>query len=247
MNTESNKQDYFLGVAPFVSLKKFDGVILNYSRQLQRIEETLLNYYKFSKKDCLSELSKIKKELDQLGHQDQYIRVTFNNKGDFSFAVDSTDETFETCSKRTISVDLVKRELHQESFPLIKKINYQDVFEIVNEFKEKGYDDIIFYNSEDVVTEASTSNLLCLKNGEYFTPQRSDEFHIGTTIRFFIEKLNAKEKKVFKDDLDKLDGLWLLNARRGIRGVSKIQNKEIKIDPIETQKLIDMFLMENKN
>ena len=107
MSNKSIKQDYFYGKAPFVSLKKMKGVILNLDQQLERLQETFLNYYRLDKHVINNELKKIVEGLDNLSDEDQYIRITFSDKDEFQFKIDSQYESGEFVLENPIQITLM--------------------------------------------------------------------------------------------------------------------------------------------
>lgn len=92
------------------------------------------------------------------------------------------------------------------------------------EYKEalrKGYDEVLFLNERDEVTEGAISNVFIEKDGQWFTPPVRCGLLPGIYRRHLLEsKPGAGEKILRLDDLAAADAVYISNAVRGLRKVT---------------------------
>ena len=84
----------------------------------------------------------------------------------------------------------------------------------------KGFDDILFLNLRDEVTEGAISNVFVVKDGRWFTPPVECGLLAGVYRRHLLEtRPEIEERVLFIDDLRSADAIYLANAVRGLRKV----------------------------
>lgn len=96
------------------------------------------------------------------------------------------------------------------------KTSRRDLYD--NEFKnfrEKGYYDILFVNEKNQLTEASRHNVFLLIDGQWYTPPLEVGILNGVERQKQIKSLSAKEKILFKSDVDRAQEILLTNSVRG--------------------------------
>jgi para-aminobenzoate synthetase/4-amino-4-deoxychorismate lyase len=85
---------------------------------------------------------------------------------------------------------------------------------------EKGYDDVLFLNERDEVTEGAISNIFAEKDGRMFTPPVECGLLPGVYRRYLLETRQDIEERVLTlDDLRNADAVYICNAVRGLRRV----------------------------
>ena len=85
---------------------------------------------------------------------------------------------------------------------------------------EKGYDDVLFLNLRDELTEGAISNIFVEKEGRLLTPPVECGLLAGVYRRHLLEtRPNAEECVLTPDDLRSADTIYLTNAVRGLRRV----------------------------
>ena len=94
-----------------------------------------------------------------------------------------------------------------------------------------GFDDALILNSQHHCCETSSSNIFMISDGIIFTPALSEGCVAGTKRRYLLEKLPAigytiKETEVSLDMLKTMDEIFLTNAIRQIRSVSRIDEQQ---------------------
>ena len=91
-------------------------------------------------------------------------------------------------------------------------------------FKEAvdaGFDDLLFMNERDEVTEGAISNVFVVKDGKWLTPPAECGLLAGVYRRHLLETRPGVEERVLvAEDLRRADLVYLCNAVRGMRQVT---------------------------
>ncbi|WP_263355578.1 aminodeoxychorismate synthase component I [Acidicapsa ligni] len=83
--------------------------------------------------------------------------------------------------------------------------------------REEGFDDVIFLNEKDQVTEGAISNIFIRQSGRLLTPPLSCGVLDGVYRWHLLEtRADIEERIVTRTDLETADAIYLCNALRGI-------------------------------
>jgi len=83
-----------------------------------------------------------------------------------------------------------------------------------------GFDEVVFLNEKNEVTEGAISNLLVLQQGKLLTPPLSSGVLPGVFRRHLLETDATVEERVLTlEDIKSADALYLCNSVRGLRPV----------------------------
>lgn len=97
--------------------------------------------------------------------------------------------------------------------------------------KERGFDDVLYFDNNAHVTEASTSNVFIVtESGEIKTPKASSMVLEGIIRQNLLIKLKEMgfdflEADISKAELEKAQEIWLTNSVKGIRFVSQFESQ----------------------
>ena len=84
-----------------------------------------------------------------------------------------------------------------------------------------GFDDVLFLNQRDEVTEGAISNIFIVKDSRWFTPPVVCGLLPGVFRRHLLEtRLDFAERVLTLDDLRSAEAIYLANAVRGLRSVA---------------------------
>ena len=108
---------------------------------------------------------------------------------------------------------------------------------------EKGFDDALFLNGNDLVSETTSGNIFWIKGPNVFTPSLSCGLLPGITRNLLIETCNKKGVKILEGNYELgsilfPEAVFITNAARGIIEVVNIDNL---IRPTRTQKIFPMI------
>lgn len=121
----------------------------------------------------------------------------------------------------------------QSILPQIKSLNYLDKIIAKQQALKHNYDDCLFLNLDNNITEASTSNIFfILANNQVITPKISDGVLPGIMRGYVIKTLKEHEIKVIEESISltnlknslKPKSAFLTNSIQGITLVDKIDD-----------------------
>ena len=81
--------------------------------------------------------------------------------------------------------------------------------------------DIALYKNKKIL-ESGTSNLLFVQNNKIYSP--INDFYKGTTLKFFLKKINIYKKNIFINSLNLYDEIIIIGSGKGASSVNAIKN-----------------------
>ena len=171
-----------------------------------------LKVYKVYKKDLKKDILKlIKLNLKKNKKYDHLLRVAANNK--------------------MISISLRKRLKPKSNFvlklinykrikPEYKNLKYKKILSILNKMDTTKFDIALYKNKK--ILESGTSNLLFVQNNKIYSP--INDFYKGTTLKFFLKKINIYKKNIFINSLNLYDEIIIIGSGKGVSSVNAIRN-----------------------
>ena len=148
--------------------------------------------------------------------EDLYIKIALISKGDRVFFKNPDESSLLVMTrdylktKETVSVCVISQKRNPESVLIRHKtFNYLENIIGRREAIEKGYDEGLFLNTNDDLTEATSSNLFWARGKDLFTPATESGLLPGITREIIIE---TAEKLGFKINARKFDLSYLLNS-----------------------------------
>jgi para-aminobenzoate synthetase/4-amino-4-deoxychorismate lyase len=83
------------------------------------------------------------------------------------------------------------------------------------EAEAQGAFDMLFFNERGELTEGGRSNVFVRLNGRWSTPPLDAGLLPGVMRGVLIEELDAEERTLTREDLDRAESLMICNALRG--------------------------------
>lgn len=131
----------------------------------------------------------------------------------------------------SVKISNVRRN-ESSSMTFLKSFNYYENILEKQKGKQEGYDEVIFLNSNDYITEGATTNIFFIKEDKICTPKIDTGILNGTVRGFLIDTFcgvyKFEEGYYNLEDLYRSDGVFLTNSLLGIIKVKSINNKQIK-------------------
>lgn len=125
--------------------------------------------------------------------------------------------------------------LRDSSNPIyqIKSVNYLEAIIARRHAVAMGFDDALFFNMQQHVTETTCANLFIIKNNGLITPPVADGVLPGITrskVQMLCKRLqmDCSESSISKDSLLHADAVILTNVLQGIRYVGSIDHIQLK-------------------
>lgn len=113
--------------------------------------------------------------------------------------------------------------------------------------KLKGFDDIVFFDIDQNVTEASTSNIFIVTlDATILTPAPSSMILDGITRKKLFQKLKdqgfrVSESSISGKDLLNAREIWLTNSVKGIRFVDQFEDVAFEMKDSVFEKALEIF------
>lgn len=126
----------------------------------------------------------------------------------------------------SIKISSVKRNAYSK-ITYLKSLNYLENILEHEKCIEDGYNEVLFFNTDDNLSEGSVSNVFFIKDKKIYTPSISCGLLDGTVRKFMMNNYNVIEGKFNEEILMNSDEIFLTNSIMGIMKVSKICGKNI--------------------
>jgi len=234
------------GESVFTSFRTNSSIVFGFQQHIDRLYNAVVRTYGL---DHLS-LEQFKKYfLQQFDfatlckeNPNHYFRISFYTKGKLSLAtahfsqediaVKITINDLASTQEKSLKLKIFESPYSRHYVP-IKSGSYFQSLHFKKQAIRDGFDDVLF-TSQQEVTEASSSNIIFERDGEFFTPQ-GDFFLRGVTLALFAEycdqrKVLFEEKIINQDGLTQYDHVYLLNSVKGLIPVEVINNKRYAIN-----------------
>lgn len=126
----------------------------------------------------------------------------------------------------SIKISDVKRNPHSK-ITYLKSLNYlENILEHEKCIKE-GYNEVLFFNTDENLAEGSVSNVFFIKEKTIYTPSVSCGLLNGTVRKFIINNYDVIEGEFNHNDLITSDEIFVTNSIMGVMKVSKICGRSI--------------------
>ena len=147
------------------------------------------------------------------------VRLLLDSEGKFTvtatpYISETTTGYVRLSSERTSSDDVFLRH----------KTTHRDRYErLYREARADGFDEVLFLNEREEVTEGAISNVFVLSEGKLFTPPLCCGVLPGVFRRYLLEtNADAEERVLTLHDLEAADGIFLCNSVRGMRRIKSL-------------------------
>ena len=169
----------------------------SFDRKLELLKENFKEDKKYKIKISLNKFGKLKTESEE---------IVENN---FSGKIFLSDKILNP-ENRFLYHKTTRRELYTEE---LQKVKLSD------------YDEVIFQNDSDFITEGSFTNIFVEKNGKLYTPELSSGILPGCFRKLLIENKKCEEKNISLKDLQNADKVFIGNSVRGLITIKEIWNQ----------------------
>lgn len=110
----------------------------------------------------------------------------------------------------------------------VKSTSYGEYLLAYRYAQERGADDALLFNTQDLVMEASTANLVALIGGRWVTPPLSSGPLPGITRELLIEWGMLTERELIFEELQRCASVALISSLRSVQPVSEINGRRFK-------------------
>lgn len=131
--------------------------------------------------------------------------------------------------QKGFSLNISKVRRNESSiFTFHKTLNYGDNILEKRKSKKLGYDEPIFLNSKNQITEGATSNIFVVVEDKIYTPKLSCGLLNGIVRQYIVSNYDVIEKEIDIEFLNNADEIFLTNSLFGIMPVNNLEKKVFK-------------------
>ena len=135
--------------------------------------------------------------------------------------------------QKGFSLNISKVRRNESSiFTFHKTLNYGDNILEKRKSKKLGYDEPIFLNSKNQITEGATSNIFVVVEDKIYTPKLSCGLLNGIVRQYIVSNYDVIESEIDLEFLNNADEIFLTNSLFGIMPVNNLEKKVFKSQEI---------------
>jgi len=187
-------------------------------------------------------LARINKSIIDLGlsinklEKNEVFQYLNNNKNTLEYEVLKIvlSEKNRLFLKRGLNISEVRRN-ESSIFTFHKTLNYGDNILEKRKSKKMGYDEPIFLNSKNQVTEGATSNIFVVVGDKIYTPKLSCGLLNGIVRQYIVLNYDVIETEIDLEFLNNADEIFLTNSLFGIMPVNNLEEKVFKSQKISKE------------
>jgi para-aminobenzoate synthetase/4-amino-4-deoxychorismate lyase len=184
---------------------------------LERLEESAHYFhFPFSRQVVLRELRRYEKKFKKTNLY--RLRLLYSRHGQIKLTARKLKE--EPGQKL---VCFSRRRVDKENIFLYHKTTQRQIYDREHlKVRKQGFYDLIFANGKNEVTETAVHNIFIRKKGVYYTPPLRCGLLAGVYRKYFLKKVGAQERALYKKDLLEAEKIFLTNSVRGLVEVKVI-------------------------
>jgi len=256
----SNDRGLLFGDGLFETIRAYQGQALFLKQHWERLLKTA-TFLQIPIPFNIEELIQIITELlhkNNLQNKDARIRITLtrglNPKSRIAIP-EMLDPTFLITaipyySLPAINNIIISNIKRNEFSPLanMKTLNYLDNILALQEAKQNGADDALFFNTHNKLACATTANIFMVKNNQLYTPPLQDGALPGIMRSVILQiaenlEITVAESSINIEELKTADELFLTNSLVGIRSIHHLLGQALTQDlSLTLQKALQEYI-----
>lgn len=211
---------FYFGEGLFETMLVYNNNILFLKEHIERMNEGLKIIgieKKIEEKEAIEALKKLK-------CTEGVLKLAVSEKNNI-FTLRKNNYTEDMYNRGfRLKISKLKRNKYS-TITYLKSLNYLDNILEHRKCKEEGYDEVLFFNSDNEITEGSVSNIFFIKDNTIYTPSVDCGLLNGTIRKYMLKNHTVVEGKFGNKELMEADEVFLTNSVMGIMRVSKIEKK----------------------
>lgn len=221
---------FYFGIGAFETILLHNKKLVFLSEHLKRLDKAL-RFFKIKNSLNVDDLYNF---IDKNQHFNGAIKIIVSEKNSlFEFKENPYNQsTYEN------GFSLTKSKLKKNEYSPItyfKTLNYAENILEKQKAIEKGYNEAIFFNTKNQITEGTVSNIFFVKNNIIYTPKISCGLLNGIMRQYVLSNYNITEKIITIDMIDDFDEIFLTNSLMGIMPVSNFEDNYFKSRKISNE------------
>ena len=226
-------EGYSFGLGLFETILLYNGKPVFLDEHLARINNSIenlaLNIDKLEKNEVFQYLNNNKNTLEY-----EVLKIVLSEKNRLFLKRKYTYT--EKDYQRAFSLNISEVRRNESSvFTFHKTLNYGDNILEKRKSKKMGYDEPIFLNSKNQVTEGATSNIFMIVEDKIYTPKLSCGLLNGIVRQYIVSNYDVIESEIDIEFLNNADEIFLTNSLFGIMPVNNLEKKVFKSQKISKE------------
>ena len=219
-------EGYSFGLGLFETILLYKGKPVFLDEHLVRINKAIidlgLNIDKLEKDEVFQYLNKNKNTLEY-----DVLKIVLSEKNRLFLKREYTYTEKDYQKGFSLNISKVRRN-ENSIFTFHKTLNYGDNILEKRKSKKLGYDEPIFLNNKNQITEGATSNIFVVVEDKIYTPKLSCGLLNGIVRQYIISNYDVIESGIDLEFLNNTDEIFLTNSLFGIMSVSNLEKKIFK-------------------
>jgi para-aminobenzoate synthetase/4-amino-4-deoxychorismate lyase len=147
------------------------------------------------------------------------VRLQLERSGDIDLQCRGIEEDV-----RPMSVALADEPVSSSDVFLFHKTTRREVYERARA-RRPDVDAVLLWNERGEITEATEANVVCELKGARVTPPLESGLLPGVLREELLERGAIREQVIRKDDLPRVDRIWLISSLRGWRSATQSRSR----------------------
>ena len=223
-------EGYSFGLGLFETILFYKGKPVFLDEHLARINKSItdleLKIEKLKKDEVFQYLNNNKNTLEY-----EVLKIVLSEKNRLFLKREYTYTEKDYQKGFSLNISKVRRN-ESSIFTFHKTLNYGDNILEKRKSKKLGYDEPIFLNSKNQITEGATSNIFVVVEDKIYTPKLSCGLLNGIVRQYIISNYDVTEKEIDIEFLNNADEIFLTNSLFGIMPVNNLEKKFFKSQEI---------------
>ena len=219
-------EGYSFGLGLFETILFYKGKPIFLDEHLARINKSItdleLKIEKLKKDEVFQYLNNNKNTLEY-----EVLKIVLSEKNRIFLKREYTYTEKDYQKGFSLNISKVRRN-ESSIFTFHKTLNYGDNILEKRKSKKLGYDEPIFLNSKNQITEGATSNIFVVVEDKIYTPKLSCGLLNGIVRQYIISNYDVTEKEIDIEFLNNADEIFLTNSLFGIMPVNNLEKKVFK-------------------
>ena len=209
----ASHQNIKFNIIETILYKQIDGFIVN-AHMTRAKQSTAYFHRKWSDDNWNNAVLDAVKQLEEANCE--LARVRFEiTENDIYISI--TELQNEGWGDKNIKVLISKDKVNSKNVFLYHKTTKREFYnKAFKDATDKGYDEVIFTNENDFITEGCISNVFVLSEGHWKTPRLSCGLLPGIWRDKMVKELNAHETDITLPELQNAEKVMLCNSVRGV-------------------------------
>ena len=224
---------YSFGLGLFETILLYKGKPVFLDEHLVRINKSIvdlgLNIGKLEKNEVFQYLNNSKNILEY-----EVLKIVLSEKNRLFLKREYTYTEKDYQKGFSLNISKVRRN-ESSIFTFHKTLNYGDNILEKRKSKKMGYDEPIFLNSKNQITEGATSNIFVVVEDKIYTPKLSCGLLNGIVRQYIVSNYDVIEKEIDIEFLNNADEIFLTNSLLGIIPVNNLEKKVFKSQKISKE------------